>query len=66
MASENQKIENDLKQRDRDGDGLTYLQELRTGTNPLNRDTDADGIPDNIDTNSRGNKKQEQELTLSL
>jgi Zn-dependent peptidase ImmA (M78 family) len=65
--SEQQKVENTLNQRDRDGDGLTDLQELKTGTNPLSPDTDRDGIPDHIDTNSRSYKKKEQEeITLSL
>ncbi|MCG7533843.1 M4 family metallopeptidase [Pseudoalteromonas sp. OOF1S-7] len=32
--------------RDEDGDGLSNLQELELGTNPLSRDTDGDGVPD--------------------
>jgi len=31
---------------DRDGDGLTNLQEFRQGTNPNNSDTDGDGVDD--------------------
>ncbi|MCF2907860.1 M4 family metallopeptidase [Pseudoalteromonas sp. DL2-H2.2] len=36
-------------QRDEDGDGLSNLQELELGTNPLSRDTDGDGVPDSED-----------------
>lgn len=64
--SEHQKMEKDLAMRDRDSDGMTDLQERRTGTNPLNRDTDGDGVPDNIDTNSRSKKLEQPELDLSL
>ncbi|KYD11421.1 hypothetical protein B4102_2149 [Heyndrickxia sporothermodurans] len=63
---ENQKIEKDLSMRDRDGDGLTDLQEKRIGTNPLNPDTDGDGIPDNIDTSPHCSKSKQSELELSL
>ena len=63
---ENKKIEKDLSMRDRDGDGLTDLQEKRTGTNPINRDTDGDGISDNRDIHPRSVKKTQPELDLSL
>lgn len=63
---EHQRMEKDLAMRDRDGDGMTDLQEKRDGTNPLNRDTDGDGIPDNIDTNSRKRGIEQPELDLSL
>ncbi|AIF68416.1 hypothetical protein GZ22_18490 (plasmid) [Terribacillus saccharophilus] len=63
---EHQKMEKDLAMRDRDGDGMTDLQEKRDGTNPINRDTDGDGIPDNIDTNSRKRGIEQPELDLSL
>lgn len=63
---ENQKIEKDLSMRDRDGDGLTDLQEKRTGTNPINRDTDGDGISDNQDIHPRSVKRTQPELDLSL
>lgn len=63
---ENKKMEKDLSMRDRDGDGLTDLQEKRLGTNPLNRDTDGDGIPDNRDKHPRSPKKPQSELELSL
>jgi len=36
---------------DADGDGLTNLQELALGTNPLLVDTDGDGISDSDDSN---------------
>lgn len=64
--SENKKIEKDLSIRDRDGDGMTDLQEKRSGTNPLNRDTDGDGISDNQDINPRSIKRSQPELDLSL
>lgn len=64
--SESKKIEKDLSTRDRDGDGMTDLQEMRDGTNPLNRDTDGDGIPDNRDIHPRSGKKPQTELELSL
>lgn len=34
---------------DCDNDGLTNLQELQLGTNPLNIDTDGDGVPDGVE-----------------
>ncbi len=34
---------------DDDGDGLTYAQELRLGTNPQDKDSDGDGITDNAE-----------------
>lgn len=34
---------------DIDGDGLTNLEEFKKNTDPLNRDTDEDFLPDNID-----------------
>lgn len=64
--SENHKIEKDLSMRDRDGDGMTDLQEKRTGTNPLNRDTDGDGIADNRDIHPRSVNKSQLEQELSL
>lgn len=36
-------------ERDSDGDGLTDIEEQRLGTDPLNPDTDGDGIPDGAD-----------------
>lgn len=35
---------------DQDGDGLTTWREYQLGTDPLNADTDGDGIPDGLDT----------------
>lgn len=64
--SENKKIEKDLSMRDRDGDGMTDLQEKRSGTNPLNRDTDGDGIADNRDIHPRSVTRSQPELDLSL
>jgi gliding motility-associated-like protein len=34
---------------DCDNDGLTNIQELQLGTNPLNADTDGDGVPDGVE-----------------
>ena len=39
---------------DRDDDGLPDRQERRTGTDPNNRDTDGDGIPDGSDNDANG------------
>gem|GEM_PF-4145018 len=64
--SESKKMEKDLSMRDRDGDGLTDLQELRLGTDPLNPDTDQDGIPDNVDTSPNRPQKGQWERDLSL
>jgi len=41
-------------QKDVDGDGLTYEQELKLGTDPNNPDTDGDGIQDNEDRHPAG------------
>lgn len=35
-------------QQDADGDGLTNLEEYRAGSNPLNPDSNGDGIPDGL------------------
>lgn len=40
---------------DGDLDGLTNLQEYLTGTNPTNRDSDADGAPDGLEVQSGSN-----------
>jgi len=39
---------------DKDGDGLTYRQELDLGTSDLNIDSDGDGIPDGEDSHPAG------------
>ena len=49
---EQQEISQKLK--DEDGDGLTYEQEAKLGTNDNERDTDGDGIDDNEDKHPAG------------
>jgi hypothetical protein len=39
---------------DNDGDGLTYKEELQKGTSDWNKDSDFDGIPDNLDLHPAG------------
>jgi len=39
---------------DNDRDGLTYRREKELGTSDFNTDSDADGIPDNLDTHPAG------------
>jgi len=41
--------------KDSDNDGLTDIVEDKLYTNKYNKDTDGDGIPDNLDTNPRVN-----------
>jgi len=41
---------------DSDGDTLTDIQERSLGTDPLNKDTDGDGINDNLDDDTAGNR----------
>ncbi|MEQ9581210.1 MAG: DUF4270 family protein, partial [Arenibacter sp.] len=41
---------------DSDGDTLTDIQEKSLGTDPLNPDTDGDGINDNLDDDTAGNR----------
>ena len=36
-------------QNDEDGDGLTLLEEILSGTSPKNSDSDGDGIPDSVE-----------------
>ncbi|PKR83076.1 ArdC family protein [Heyndrickxia camelliae] len=55
--SEYEQIEKDLSSRDLDHDGMTDLQELKAGTNPLNPDSDNDGVPDNIDVDNQPKQK---------
>ena len=43
--------------KDEDGDGLTYQEELRLGTDDNDKDTDGDGIDDNIDRHPAGGGK---------
>lgn len=44
--------------KDSDGDGLTDIVEEKFRTNPFNRDTNKNGIPDNLDLNPRLNIKR--------
>ncbi|WP_079707686.1 ArdC-like ssDNA-binding domain-containing protein [Paraliobacillus ryukyuensis] len=62
---ENKKIEKILSTRDLDKDGLTDLQEMKRGTDPMNPDTDGDGISDNIDKDPKYNDRKKQ-MDLSL
>lgn len=41
--------------KDSDGDGLTDIEEARLRTDPFSKDTDNDGIPDDLDLNPRCN-----------
>ncbi|MGM0941297.1 MAG: thrombospondin type 3 repeat-containing protein [Bacillota bacterium] len=61
-----EKVEKDLSMRDTDKDGLTDLQEKKLGTNPINPDTDEDGIPDNLDVHPKKLRKKQKGLDLSL
>ena len=40
-----------MAQEDPDRDGLTNLQEFQLGTNPINPDTDGDGLNDGDEVN---------------
>ncbi|WP_249670735.1 ArdC-like ssDNA-binding domain-containing protein [Bacillus altitudinis] len=60
-----EKLLESLKTRDSDRDGLTDYQEMRLGTNPLNPDTDNDGIPDGRDVSPKTpTPNRGQELSL--
>jgi hypothetical protein len=63
--SESKQIEKTLATRDCDKDGMTDLQEMRMGTNPLNPDTDGDSIPDNIDVHNRKSRKKAAVLEIT-
>ena len=64
-VGENDQMEKDLASRDIDKDGMTDLEEISTGTNPTNSDTDNDGIPDNRDIHPRSIKKESTGLELT-
>jgi hypothetical protein len=46
--------EEEMMNADNDGDGLTYREELQKGTSDFNKDSDFDGIPDNLDLHPAG------------
>jgi len=65
-VGENDQMEKDLASRDLDKDGVTDLKEMKIGTDPVNPDTNNNGIPDNRDVHPRSVKKDQPEIELSL
>ncbi|KJS03054.1 MAG: hypothetical protein VR65_02055 [Desulfobulbaceae bacterium BRH_c16a] len=54
-----------IDSQDPDADGLTNLEEFQHGTDPLNRDTDGDGISDGDEVHLYGtNPMQQENLTF--
>ncbi len=57
----------DQANRDQDRDGVDNLNEFQEGTNPRDRDTDDDGVPDGReDSDHDGLNNRQEEVTVNL